>query len=214
MSAASPPRSVNSSTRSISMSPESARPRHGRARRCRGSTGRAACAAPAPASRWANALSTPSDVVDRRRRAGGRARAPPGAARGDERAAQRLVGPGLELAGAPAGAHRRRAQRVEQHGLADAAQPGEHDASAPGGRGRPAPARRRRRRAARRGRPARAGAGRRRGRRGSGSGPRSDGIGLSSDLPRFPDRSADVSILACPGACSCPPTCRFLRAEE
>ena len=44
-----------------------------------------------------------------------------------ERAAQRLVGPGLELAGAPAGAHRRRAQRVEQHGLADAAQPGEHD---------------------------------------------------------------------------------------
>ena len=44
-----------------------------------------------------------------------------------ERAAQRLVGPGLELAGAPAGTHRRRAQRVEQHGLADAAQPGEHD---------------------------------------------------------------------------------------
>ena len=44
-----------------------------------------------------------------------------------EGAAQRLVRPGLELAGAPAGAHRGRAQRVEQHGLADPAQPGEHD---------------------------------------------------------------------------------------
>ena len=80
---------------------------------------------PPAGSRWANALTTPSAwspappagpelahrLVHRRR----------------ERAAQRLVGPGLELAGAPPGAHRRRAQRVEQHGLADAAQPGEHD---------------------------------------------------------------------------------------
>ena len=42
-----------------------------------------------------------------------------------EWAAQGLVGPGLELAGAPAGAHRRRSQGVEQDGLADAAEPGE-----------------------------------------------------------------------------------------
>ena len=36
--------------------------------------------------------------------------------------AQRLVGAGLELAGAPAGPHRLAAQGVEQDGLADAAQ--------------------------------------------------------------------------------------------
>ena len=46
-----------------------------------------------------------------------------------ERPAQRLVGPRLELAGPPAAPDRRRAQRVEQHGLAHAAQPGEHDAA-------------------------------------------------------------------------------------
>ncbi len=43
-----------------------------------------------------------------------------------ERQPQRLVGPGLELAGPPGPLHREPAQRVEQHGLADPAQPGEH----------------------------------------------------------------------------------------
>ena len=46
-----------------------------------------------------------------------------------QRPAQPLVGPGLELAGAPATSYGGRAQRVEQHGLADAAQPGQHDAA-------------------------------------------------------------------------------------
>ena len=45
--------------------------------------------------------------------------------RAAERPAQRLVGPGLELAGAPAAAYGGTAQRVEQHRLADAAQPGQ-----------------------------------------------------------------------------------------
>ena len=44
-----------------------------------------------------------------------------------ERSAQPLVGARLELAGAPVGPHGRPAQRVEQHGLADAAQAGQHD---------------------------------------------------------------------------------------
>ena len=46
--------------------------------------------------------------------------------RSGQRPPQRLVGARLELAGAPALADRRRAQRVEQHRLADAAQPGQH----------------------------------------------------------------------------------------
>jgi hypothetical protein len=45
---------------------------------------------------------------------------------GGDRPAQRLLRPGLDLAGAPAARDGRRAQLVEQHGLADAAQPGEH----------------------------------------------------------------------------------------
>jgi hypothetical protein len=49
--------------------------------------------------------------------------------RGRDRAAQRLVGPGLDLPGAPQPADGLRAQRVEQHRLADAAQPGEHEAA-------------------------------------------------------------------------------------
>ena len=49
--------------------------------------------------------------------------------RAAQRTAQALAGPGLELAGAPALAHGRAAQRVEQHGLADAAQPGEDEAA-------------------------------------------------------------------------------------
>ena len=46
---------------------------------------------------------------------------------GGERAAQPLVGARLELAGAPVGPHGRAAERVEQDGLADAAQAGQHD---------------------------------------------------------------------------------------
>ena len=45
----------------------------------------------------------------------------------EDRPAQRLLGPRLDLAGAPAAGDRGRAQLVEQHGLADAAQPGEHE---------------------------------------------------------------------------------------
>ena len=76
------------------------------------------------------------------------------------------------------------AQRVEQHGLADAAQPGEHHAALGTARGDPLEDDVELLRAARRGRPARAGAGRRRGRTGSGSGPRQDRIGLSSGFRR------------------------------
>ena len=47
--------------------------------------------------------------------------------RGGDRPAQRLLGAGLDLARAPAAGDRGRAQLVEQHGLADAAQPGEHE---------------------------------------------------------------------------------------
>jgi hypothetical protein len=46
-----------------------------------------------------------------------------------ERTAQRLVGPGLELAGAPAAADGRRPHRIEQHGLPHAPQPGQDDAA-------------------------------------------------------------------------------------
>ncbi len=49
--------------------------------------------------------------------------------RGGERTAQRLVGPGLELARPPAPPDGGRPQRVEQHRLADTAQPGEDDAA-------------------------------------------------------------------------------------
>ena len=49
--------------------------------------------------------------------------------RGRDRAAQRLVGAGLDLAGAPEPADGGGAQRVEQHCLADAAQAGEDEAA-------------------------------------------------------------------------------------
>ncbi len=48
---------------------------------------------------------------------------------GGHRAAQRLVRPSLDLAGAPEPADRRRAQCVEQDGLADAAQSGQDQAA-------------------------------------------------------------------------------------
>jgi hypothetical protein len=47
--------------------------------------------------------------------------------RGGDRPAQRLLGPRLDLAGAPTAGDGRRAQLVEQHGLPDATQPGEHE---------------------------------------------------------------------------------------
>ncbi len=46
-----------------------------------------------------------------------------------QRPAQVLIGPGLDLAGAPAPRDRRGAKLIEQDRLADAAQPGEHDAA-------------------------------------------------------------------------------------
>jgi hypothetical protein len=49
--------------------------------------------------------------------------------RGGDRAAQRLVRPGLDLAGAPEPADRGRAERVEQDGLADSAQTGQDQAA-------------------------------------------------------------------------------------
>jgi hypothetical protein len=44
-----------------------------------------------------------------------------------QRMPQRLVGPGLELAGTPTATYSRAAHRVEQHRLADAAQSDQHD---------------------------------------------------------------------------------------
>ena len=46
-----------------------------------------------------------------------------------QRAAQRLLRAGLQLAGPPAAPDRGRAQGVQQHRLADPAQTGEHDAA-------------------------------------------------------------------------------------
>ncbi len=187
-SAASPPTSVSSSTRSISMSPESARPRTAGAS-MPGLHCSRSLAAP-PASRWAKDRITPEHVVDvvglRVAELADRL-----VQRARQRPAQPLVGAGLELAGAPAAGGRRRAQGVEQHGLADAAQPGEHQAALGAAARRPVRGRRRRRAAARRGRRARAGAGRRRARRGSGSGPRLGPIGESSAHPRLCYRRVD-----------------------
>ena len=84
------------------MSPESARPVHGGHVDARlPAVAELGASAAAAGSRCANALTTPSDVV------AGVARRGPELAhrqvqRGGQRAAQRLVGPGLELAGAPA----------------------------------------------------------------------------------------------------------------
>jgi hypothetical protein len=49
--------------------------------------------------------------------------------RGRQRAAQVRLGPGLDLAGAPAGADGHRAQFPQEHRLADAAQPGQDEAA-------------------------------------------------------------------------------------
>ena len=125
-SLASPPSSVSSSTRSISMSPESARPLTAGTSmpglHCSRSL------ALTPASRWAKDLITPRTCVDV---VGLRvAELPDRLVQGaGERSAQPLVGPGLELAGPPPPADRRGAQRVEQHGLADPAQAGQHQAA-------------------------------------------------------------------------------------
>ena len=134
LSAASPPRSVKSSTRSISMSPESAGPR--------------TAGASMPGLHWSlhlgagprvalgEGLDHAEHVVD----AVGVAVAELAdrlVQRAAERAAQPLVGPGLELAGAPLAAYGGAAQRVEQHRLADAAQPGQHEAALGAAAGHP-----------------------------------------------------------------------------
>ena len=49
--------------------------------------------------------------------------------RAGDRPPDRLLGPGLDLAGAPQPLHRHRPEGVQQHGLADAAQPGQHHAA-------------------------------------------------------------------------------------
>ena len=108
------------------MSPESARPRTAGAS-MPGLHWSLSFAA-VPASRWAKDLITPSTwstdssspMAELAHRLVERAA---------QRAAQSLAGPGLELAGPPALAHGGAAQRVEQHRLADAAQPGEHEAA-------------------------------------------------------------------------------------
>ena len=43
--------------------------------------------------------------------------------------ADRLIGPGLDLSRPPQALHRHRAERVEQDGLADPAEPGQHHAA-------------------------------------------------------------------------------------
>ena len=130
VSEAMPPRSESSSTRSISMSPESARPWTAGTvmpgfHRSRSFVAVAATALRRLALALGEGLDDAERVVPR---AAGRAELADRLVQGrGERAPQRLVGPGLELAGPPPGAHGRGAQRVEQHGLADPAQPGEDD---------------------------------------------------------------------------------------
>jgi hypothetical protein len=89
--------STNNSVRSISRSPESARPR-------------------------AAGLDAVGRAVPGRQLAHGHVQG------GGDGAADRLVGPRLDLAGAPQLLDGHRPERVEQHGLADSAQPGEDHA--------------------------------------------------------------------------------------
>ena len=120
---------MNSSIRSSSRSPESARPRAA-------ITSVGGCQPWRPvlrslsSVRSANALSTRGDVVDPLGVAVAVGDLADGGVHGlGERQPQRLVGPGLDLAGAPGALDGEAAQRVQQHGLADAAQPGEHHAA-------------------------------------------------------------------------------------
>ena len=102
------------------------------ARRCPAATGRAAWRAPAGRSGrpQRERLEHAEELVDPVRRAVARGQLADGhVQRGGDRAAQRLVGPRLDLAGAPEPADGLRAQRVEQDRLADAAQAGEHQAA-------------------------------------------------------------------------------------
>ena len=127
VSAAIPPRSPSSSTRSISMSPESARPvtagtpMPGFQR----SRSLAAPARPPAGSRWANALTTPS-AWSPAPPAGPSSRTAWCTADASGRRSD-WSGRASSLPVPQPGPHRGRPQRVEQHGLADAAQPGEHD---------------------------------------------------------------------------------------
>ena len=84
--------------------------------------------APAPASRWAKDRITPS-TWSTSSACGWPSSRTAWCSALDSGRRSALVGAGLELAGAPVPAYGRRAQRVEQHRLADAAQPGEHQAA-------------------------------------------------------------------------------------
>ncbi len=121
---------MNSSTRSSSRSPESARPRAA-------STSIGGCQRFEPAAlrslssvRRAKAFSTPETWSTRSGVAVAVGHlAHRGVDRLGHRQAQGLVGSRLDLARAPRALDGEAAQRVEQHGLADAAQAGEHEAA-------------------------------------------------------------------------------------
>ncbi len=119
--------SVNSSTRSISMSPESARPIAAGTsmpgcQRSRSLVGLPGGHPQRERLQYAEKLVDPiGRPVVRGQLADGHVQ------RGRDRPAQRLVGPRLDLAGAPQAGDGLRPQRVEQHGLADAAQAGEDE---------------------------------------------------------------------------------------
>ena len=127
-SAASPATSVNSSTRSISMSPESARPL--RAATSMPGCQRSRSLAPSGGGALRERLEDAEHLVD-----AVAVVVPHGQVadrpvqRGGERAAQLGLRPRLDLARAPPGADGHRAQLAEQHRLADAAQAGEHEAA-------------------------------------------------------------------------------------
>ncbi len=86
--------------------------------------------APSGADRRAKAFSTPRKASTR---VGSRCRGVSSrtaiCSSAGQRAPKRLVGTGLDLPGAPQSSDRLRPQRVEQHGLADAAQSGEDEAA-------------------------------------------------------------------------------------
>jgi hypothetical protein len=80
--------------------------------------------------RSANALRTPATLVDLVGVAVAVGDLPDRGVHGlGQRDPQRLVGTRLDLAGAPGPLDRQAAQRVQQHRLADPAQPGEHHAA-------------------------------------------------------------------------------------
>ncbi len=123
--------SVSSSTRSISMSPESARP-------AAAGTSMPGChrsrsfgrAAPGRGAPLGERLEHPEEGVDPVRCPVPGGEFPDGHVQGGgDRPAQRLFRAGFDLAAAPEAVDRLGAQGVEQDRLADPAQPGEHQAA-------------------------------------------------------------------------------------